>query len=122
MMFVSFSLLNTILLYLLSYPISLFVRFFCLFLSFFLSFKPSRFPYFLISCYDFPSLLSPPNCCIALVIYYSQHATQDVWSKMKIDDSVVFHYLYGYQTMRLASQEEIRSCQTSGKRSSQMES
>ena len=34
---------------------------------------------------------------------------------MKIDASVVYHYLYGYQPMRLASQEDINSIQCPGK-------
>lgn len=33
---------------------------------------------------------------------------------MTIDASVVFHYLYGYKTMRLASQDEVKAVQISG--------
>ena len=35
-------------------------------------------------------------------------------TKMTIEALTVFHYLYGYQTMRLASQDEIKSTQTLG--------
>ena len=33
---------------------------------------------------------------------------------MRFDATIVYHYLYGYQPMRLASQDEINSCNMSG--------
>ena len=39
---------------------------------------------------------------------------QRMLSNMKIEAAVVSHYLYGYQTMRLASQDEIKTFSISG--------